>query len=150
MASIRDRIAAKLNRDMQNIPTDLTDTQKGTVRTRIGVIGSVIKSLLEGLLGTARLDYSAIQNGPPDSAEQNVNSDWDATTGDAQVLNRPDDGELVPAGGVTAQALLKASNADGDTEWGNVSRWRWRCCIGATRRISDVPGHIDINIGECE
>ena len=121
MASIRDRIAAKLNRDMQNLPTDLTDAQQGTVRTRIGIIGSVIKSLIEALTGTDRVDYSAIQNGPPDTAEQNVNADWDATTGDAAIANKPTDGELVPSGGATAQALLKASAADGDTEWGNVS-----------------------------
>ena len=149
MASIRDRIAAKLNRDMQNLPTDLTDAQQGTVRTRIGIIGSVIKSLIEALTGTDRVDYSAIQNGPPDTAEQNVNADWDATTGDAAIANKPTDGELVPSGGATAQALLKASAADGDTEWGNVSAGDGAASEQRAETVG-TSGRIDISIGECE
>ena len=44
---------------------------------------------LQGLQGTARLDYSAIEGGPPVGAEQNVQSDWNAASGDAAILNKP-------------------------------------------------------------
>ena len=36
MASLREIILGKLNRNMQNIPTNLTNNQRETVRTRIG------------------------------------------------------------------------------------------------------------------
>ena len=38
---------------------------------------------------TGNVPYSRVSGGPPASAEQNVRSDWNATSGDAQILNKP-------------------------------------------------------------
>ena len=39
-------------------------------------------------------------------AEVNVNADWNAASGDAQILNKPDD-QLIPAGGTDNQVITK-------------------------------------------
>ena len=51
--------------------------------------GATIKGKLEGLSGSSRLNYSAIMAGPPANAEQNVQSDWNATSGDSFIQNKP-------------------------------------------------------------
>ena len=39
--------------------------------------------------GSDWLPYRAIDGGPPADAEENVNADWTAVSGDAQILNKP-------------------------------------------------------------
>ena len=54
--------------------------------------GATIKAKLESLIGSnpdVRLIYGAIKGGPPATAEQNVQPDWNATSGDAAILNKP-------------------------------------------------------------
>lgn len=51
-------------------------------------------------------------------AQVNVNADWNATPGsDAEILNKPDAGDMLPAGGSTGAVLIKASSGDGDAIW---------------------------------
>lgn len=80
-------------------------------------------------------------------AEVNVNADWNAVSGDAQILNKPSTfppsthshpisqvtslqdslnakapiARAVPAGGTIGQALVKSSNSNYDLQWATVS-----------------------------
>ena len=57
--------------------------------------GTTIVNKLEGLSGSGRLNYNAIQGGPPTNAEQNVQVDWHETdiTSDAYIQHKP----VIPA-----------------------------------------------------
>ena len=51
-------------------------------------------------------------------AEVNVNADWNATSGDAQILNKPIiPTQVVPVGGTTGQILAKVDDTDYNLEW---------------------------------
>lgn len=60
-------------------------------------------------------DYDDLQNKPTIPAAQ-VNSDWNASSGVAEILNKPAI-HNIPAGGNAGQVLKKASATDYDVHW---------------------------------
>ena len=73
-----------------NLPAT-SGVSQSTVRGFID--GDFVEGLLAGLSGANRLSYSSLKETPTIPAAQ-VSSDWDATTGIAQILNKP---TLAPA-----------------------------------------------------
>ena len=81
--------------------------------------GAEMVTALSGLSGSARLPYSAVRDGPPAGAEANVQSDWNATSGDAFIKNKP----AIPAApgnaSTTARGLIEIlteAEADAGTD----------------------------------
>ena len=112
-----------------------------TAPTGFSVTGSPITTS-----GTIELSYAAGYQGYTSTeasklagiatgAEVNVNADWNATSGDAQILNKPTLGGAaaldvgttsstvatgdrgLPTGGTTGQVLQKTSGTDYDADW---------------------------------
>ena len=92
---------------LSSVSSDATLTGEGTATDPLGVASEYTASEKSKLAGIAS------------GAEVNVNADWDSTSGDDQVLNKPLDSRFVPLGGTDTQILAKASGVDGDTEWVN-------------------------------
>jgi hypothetical protein len=72
--------------------------------------------------GLSTNDYTTTEKdklaGIEDGAEVNVNADWNATSGDAQILNKPIiPDQVVPAGGTTGQILAKVDDTNYNLEW---------------------------------
>lgn len=129
--------------DLRNKPT--IPAAPGALITNITTAQTPSSS--EALSGTIKLhkvsktgSYADLNNKPTIPAAQ-VNSDWNAVSGVAQILNKPalaavatsgdyDDltnKPVIPtvhnmaAGGTTGQVLAKKSNTDYDTQWVNQS-----------------------------
>jgi hypothetical protein len=72
--------------------------------------------------GLSTNDYTTAEQtklaGIATGAEVNVNADWNATSGDAQILNKPTiPTQVVPVGGTTGQILAKVDDTDYNLEW---------------------------------
>ena len=89
------------------IPPDLTSSGTGTVHADnyTNTTYSEATSSAEGLMSTAHHDKL---DGIATGAEVNVQSDWDATSGDAQILNKP----TIPAAYTDSDAVSAVATAD--------------------------------------
>lgn len=72
--------------------------------------------------GLSTNDYTTAEqtklSGIAAGAEVNVNADWNATSGDAQILNKPTiPVQAVPVGGTAGQILAKIDATDFNLEW---------------------------------
>jgi hypothetical protein len=85
----------------------------GAVTSVNTLVGDVVLNQDNILDGTTNKQYSLTEKnklaGIAAGAEVNVNADWNATTGDAQILNKP----TIPAA-VTQTSQLTNNGADGD------------------------------------
>jgi hypothetical protein len=86
-----------------------TITGGGAVDSVNGQIGVVVLNQDDVLDGTTNKQYSLTEKnklaGIAAGAEVNVNADWNATTGDALILNKP----TIPSAGVTSVGLTMPS-----------------------------------------
>ena len=72
--------------------------------------------------GLSTNDYTTVEQtklaGIAAGAEVNVNADWNAVSGDAQILNKPTiPVQAVPVGGTAGQILAKIDSTDYNLEW---------------------------------
>lgn len=100
--------------------------------------GSIDISYAAGYQGYTSAEATKL-SGIADGAEVNVNADWAATSGDAQILNKPTLGTSaaldigttsgtvatgdrgLPASGTTGQVLQKSSGTDYDADWATLT-----------------------------
>ena len=87
--------------EILNKPTDVTDLAQHSVTELNNVTSAGSGAIISGAERTkltninVNITNRTVTDGttsivvPPANAEQNVNADWDATTGDAQILNKP-------------------------------------------------------------
>ena len=106
-----------------------TKTQlKADTLTRVpdNQIGEVspedIRDVVEDIVDSAGFgeDYTSAEKSKLNSvaagAEVNVQSDWNASSGDAFIQNKPTN-RLIPSGGTTGQVIKKDSATDYDVSW---------------------------------
>lgn len=101
-----DWTATSGDAEILNKPTDVTDLSQHSVTELNNVTSVGSGAIITGAERTKLTDINVnitnrtVTDGttsivvPPANAEQNVNADWDATSGDAQILNKP---ALAPA-----------------------------------------------------
>jgi hypothetical protein len=100
----------------------------------ITTAGTITLSYASGYQGYTSTEASKLA-GIATGAEVNVNADWNATSGDTQILNKPTLGGAaaldvgttsstvatgdrgLPTGGTTGQVLQKTSGTDYDVDW---------------------------------
>ena len=127
-----------------------TDTDRpGTDSThwlRISVLlGDEIADLLDALTGNDRLQYSSLRGAPAIPAAQ-VNADWNATSGVAEILNKPTI-PSVPAGLAAISELFDGSLTVGHTSSAQVGTItvpesglvRLVCCQLEVGGVAEVP-----------
>ena len=97
-----------------NPPSDLTSTEKTAVRTAINAGGSAIATQsAKGQMSSA--DKTKL-DGVATGAEVNVQSDWNASSGDAQILNKPTIPSATPDASETVKGKVElATNAETQT-----------------------------------
>ena len=120
-----------------------------------GSEGQVLKRDADG-----NLVWEDDETGTAGSGEDNVNADWNATSGDAEILNKPtipdavDEDRLIPTGGSTGQVVKKTDDGVewGDDETGTAGSGEenvnadWDATSGDAQILNkpDIPGSQDI------
>lgn len=158
-------------RQIYNTTTKSPWTFNGTTWEEVGAIGAGSVTSVQGQTGdvdinTDDLSDSGATNkftnaseksklaGIEAGAEQNVQSDWDAASGDSHILNKPTLGDLavkdlvsvtdILGAGVNGQVLT--TNGAGETSWANAptSSTAFDDLTGSARDNADLDAELDL------
>jgi hypothetical protein len=109
ISPVIETVALTIQPNLTTINVNTITGGGGAVTSVNTLVGDVVLNQDNILDGTTNKQYSLTEKnklaGIAAGAEVNVNADWNATSGDAQILNKP----TIPSGGVTSVGLTMPS-----------------------------------------
>ena len=113
LASVDTGAEPNVNADWDSTTGDSQILNKPTIPTELGELGGSADEIAEGQTNKFFTDGERTKlSGIATGAEVNVNADWNATSGDAQILNKPTIPPAAPVDSVNSQTGVVVLDAD--------------------------------------